>query len=78
MLFILFIMFVVFLIVVFSIVFSGFENVDVVLGNGCIEVIEIGIFVKVVGCVEEIYVSEGDRVMVGDVVVKFDIIIINS
>lgn len=58
--------------------FSDFDVINVVLGNGCIEVIEIGIFVKVVGWVEDIYVNEGDRVEVGDVVVKLDIVIINS
>ncbi len=66
--FILSIMFVVFLIVVFSTVFSGPENVDVVSGNGRIEATEIGISAKVAGRVEEIYVSEGDRVTAGDVV----------
>lgn len=76
--FILSIMFVVFLIVVFSTVFSGPENVDVVSGNGRIEATEIGISAKVAGRVEEIYVNEGDRVTAGDVVAKLDTTTINS
>ncbi|QGX60270.1 HlyD family secretion protein [Alteromonas mediterranea] len=76
--FILSILFVVFLVAVFSVIFSGAEELDVVSGNGRIEATEIGISAKVAGRVEEIYVDEGDRVNAGDVVAKLDTATINS
>ncbi|MBU2979614.1 HlyD family efflux transporter periplasmic adaptor subunit [Alteromonas sp. C1M14] len=52
--------------------FSTTDNDDVVVSNGRIEAIEIGIAAKVAGRVEAIYVAEGEQVAAGTQVAKLD------
>lgn len=44
-----------------------------VVSNGCIEVMEVDIVSKIVGCIDIILVKEGKFVCEGEVLVKMDI-----
>lgn len=49
-----------------------------VVSNGRIEVIEVDIVIKIVGCIDIIFVLEGQFVCQGEVLVKMDICVLQE